>query len=548
MEKILWAASVFIAAQLDSSFTVHVYAKESTVLSELVESGTRLRPEEEGSFLTSPRSDEETLVQGAGPRGPEEKAQAAIDEAEVEPFATNSNTGTFSSFPPELHAFSPFGVIVREPKDMFFTVFSRLGGRVKERDFVGELIQRLARAVFPLFRRLHFWGESPGTQHAQQSGGGVEWGHKAVVRVLRIMRDRPVPPVYEDSRRRVMLKTGVGVLREHSPLVMNSLSGNRKVTITVKDYIPVAGWGLCVGVVHPESNQEFLLLNFVSLADAAWGKWFEWRLRKIAETLQWLGLRNPSEAYSQDRLMLPLDLLEISNSSRYFVRAPFVVPNLFVLMPRPATSLSDLVSFMSTTKNIGQTLAVRLSLTLQTIRVVAGFNNRGFIDADIRPASFFVNAKGLVFLGIFTRTTIAKRGRRASGRRQFDVATAPELVFREKVFFRRDEKTNAWALGITLYYIWCNRFPFGILDGDSAPPPELFQPVPPEFGVCVHNMPDPVKVLVAELLDRQRRARPTANTAMQREIFRHLQDLLSASKLSALPRTVPVVALLKGIK
>ncbi|CBZ51830.1 unnamed protein product [Neospora caninum Liverpool] len=551
MEKILWAAAAVIAAHLASTFTAQVYAKDLKDPSEPQETGNPFLTRVQGSFLTNLHSDDAAVfrVASAEPTETEQKAPAAAgnERLEVKPFSAKSRDGSASVPSFELHAFNPLEAVVQEPKEMLVNMYRRLGGKVKKKDLVGELLQRLSKAVFPLFRRLPFWGEPPAVFNKHP--GHIEGGREAVGRVLEKMGGRPVPPVYEDARHRVMLQTSMGILQRYSPLVMNSMSGEREVTFRVEDYRPVPGWGVGVGVVHQETNQEFLLISVITLADAAWGSRLEWKLRHIAKPLQTLGLRDPREAFLHDRLLLPLDLLEISRSKSYFVTNRFVVPNLFVLMPKPVASLSNIMLFISATNDVRGTLAVRLSLTCQTIRVVAGFNNRGFVHADLRPASFLVSAQGVVFLGIFNRAVAAKRGTRVSKGEPFDVTTAPELFHKQtKPFSQPDRKTDAWALGVTIYYIWCNRFPFGLQDGDSKPPPALLEGVPPDFSFCVQHMPDIVKVLIGRLLDRQRITRFTASEVLLSGAFRHLQELLRASESSALFRTPKAAARWEDLK
>ncbi|PFH33044.1 rhoptry kinase family protein ROP23 (incomplete catalytic triad) [Besnoitia besnoiti] len=446
-------------------------------------------------------------------------------EQETQPFSTKTDRDHPPSRPPEPHAFSPLGAVFHEPRVHLERIYEKLGGQVKARDPVQELMQRLAKDVFPLFRRLKFWGNPP-TVFSEQSGGEAAPGREAVALVVQEMDGRTMP-MYEDWRRQLVYQTIMRILQQRSPLLMNSISGNREVVFTIEGYVPVAGWGVCVRVAHPETNQKFVLIDFVSFGDSTWGHGLEEKLRETARPLRTLGLTDPRQAYLLDRLMLPLDLLEIPKASRYFFSNEFVIPNLFVLMPRPASTLEQLLSFLSAMRDLQTAFAARLSLTIQVIQVVAGLHNRGIIYGDLHPNSFLVSSNGAVFLGLFCRVRAARKNSRCMKH----VPTGATGCDQEKAGVR-DNKTDAWALGAVLYYIWCDIFPSGLLGGEQLSSDALRKNFLLEFTGCASSMPDAAKVLIGQMLDSRSSTRLTATEILREASFGHLQGLLSALSTS----------------
>ena len=102
-------------------------------------------------------------------------------------------------------------------------------------------------------------------------------------------------------------------------------------------------------------------------------------------------------------------------------------------------------------------------------RAVMALHRQGVIHRDIKPDNVILTADGgvkLIDLGVAKVERVEETGARAPGTPGF---VAPEMFAGDS---DGDEKTDQFALGVTLYRLFADEAPWGAVDPDSRPPYE----------------------------------------------------------------------------
>ncbi|PHJ16488.1 rhoptry kinase family protein rop32 [Cystoisospora suis] len=216
-----------------------------------------------------------------------------------------------------------------------------------------------------------------------------------------------------------------------------------------------------------------------------------------------------------------------------------------VIYPRMASSMSELPFDRLS-------LSAKVVLTTQCLRLMAKFHRLGYAHQDISPENFMLDFEGRVYLRKFRRA--GKLGSKPElpsvpeNPVYLDCETAIALIRPQEKNVSCTRQRDSWALGITLFTVWCGHLPYGLSELQHGDPERkvrsvaLLSFIRPHledyYSKSCHPVPEEVRELLWSLLrlrasDRLSPERACSNNAL----FRSAVGDVKAN--NGLPRSTP---------
>ncbi len=160
--------------------------------------------------------------------------------------------------------------------------------------------------------------------------------------------------------------------------------------------------------------------------------------------------------------------------------------------------------------------AIALQQLLPLAANVAGalqyMANRGYVHLDVKPDNIVMGVPPRLIDLSIARTL--GRAAETSGPIGTDPYMAPEQCTGESAGSRIGPAADAWGLGATLFHALTGEKPFPKGSGETGP--ERFPQLVEEPGPLPGHVPEDLRALIAELLDRDPAARPTCGEVVER--------------------------------
>lgn len=214
---------------------------------------------------------------------------------------------------------------------------------------------------------------------------------------------------------------------------------------------------------------------------------------------------DPLTLLSEHGLLVPLcwgcvtgletDFLPLSND--------LAASRFLVVYPRMASSMSELPFDQLSP-------SAKVALTSQCLRLISKFHRLGYAHQDIFPDNFMLDFEGRVYLRKFRRA--GKLGSKPEvptvpeNPLYLDSETAIALIRAQGKALPCTRQRDSWALGLTLFTVWCGRLPYGLSEVENGDPERkvrsvaLLSFVRPHLEDCYCESTQPVPEEVRELL------------------------------------------------
>ncbi|PFH37364.1 rhoptry protein ROP18 [Besnoitia besnoiti] len=296
---------------------------------------------------------------------------------------------------------------------------------------------------------------------------------------------------------------------------MSEVTGSRRVLVRG----PLVGRGAFSHVYlarDAETQEKFVLKVAIEEAKPTAATFDELHAEAEAYKL-FPAVKTPQEAQERLRFMVPSDVVKIPSAPPYAYhgrkRSRIWALNYFLVMPKGDANLSQLLDAflqdhsLSTDTGIGR--VARLQLTSAVVRLVANLHDQGFVHADIKPQNMVVMKDGRMLLADFGFLRKHNSVEEPCGTLGY---VAPELLSAGPVKFRYS--ADAWAVGATLFRIWCGQFPAKVYRRPWQLGPED----------CMSRPPEPVVILMGQFLQKVERRRLHPLAAMRTPQFRQINE------------------------
>ncbi|PFH33248.1 rhoptry protein ROP17 [Besnoitia besnoiti] len=400
--------------------------------------------------------------------------------------------------------------------------FRRWGKSTRHR--VADFVRR---HVMPRVRRMGLSGK--GFPPEVPPLTGVEPGQAVVAQVATQMQ-AGIRPNYFKFEQLTLREQLVGryLISAMQNTWFISVPEGRSILLVKRGLIGMGGFGLVYHVEHPVTKQAFALKVFVR--DKRKGALLEDMDSEIEEEFDivkhiaptWTPLR----IYTDLHFMVPLLKLKVDGKPDFQdVRDHFRISNTCLLFPKAQGDMLELADLLRHSDE-KVSFTVRMSSTIQMVKLLARFHSRGLVHGDVKLNNFLVEASGLLLLSDFT--TIFKGGNEYVPPLATDSYMPPEIahswVTRLKRVVKYTSRTDAWMLGVAIYYLWCGTHPFGIM-----PQSKLIQVVglllrvpasALDFSNC-HGIPRQFRSMVRRFLDKSPVLRLDPQGALQKYSLLH---------------------------
>lgn len=197
--------------------------------------------------------------------------------------------------------------------------------------------------------------------------------------------------------------------------------------------------------------------------------------------------------------------------------------NLLLPLPLAQVDVETFIIALQELDGVDRELAynARLQVTVQAIRLVAILQDQGVVHGRIRPGAFHLMNGGSVHLG--DSESMVKAGAKSEPMLDWNWNfAAPETSVTRRFFgypkVRYTHAMDAWGLGATLFWIWCNTYPN---TGSGS-----FYSIENLFHTC-GGAPEPVKILVYRFLNNLPRRRELALQPMETSQYKAMVHELS---------------------
>jgi eukaryotic-like serine/threonine-protein kinase len=138
--------------------------------------------------------------------------------------------------------------------------------------------------------------------------------------------------------------------------------------------------------------------------------------------------------------------------------------------------------------------------------------NQGYVHLDVKPDNIVMGLPPRLIDLSIARTL--ERAAATSGPIGTDPYMPPEQCAGESAGTRIGPAADAWGLGATLFHAIAGQKPFPKGSGNWGP--ERFPQLVDEPRPLPHHVPDALRALIAELLDRDPARRPTCGEVVER--------------------------------
>ncbi|KFG56598.1 rhoptry protein ROP5 [Toxoplasma gondii RUB] len=257
---------------------------------------------------------------------------------------------------------------------------------------------------------------------------------------------------------------------------------------------------------------------------------------------------SPEEARDRRRLLLPSDAVAVQSQPPFAQLSPGqsdnAVANYLLLMPAASVDLELLIrsgDFVDIFGGQHGWLTTSI-LTAQLIRLAANLQSKGLVHGHFTPDNLFIMPDGRLMLGDVS--ALRKVGTRGP-------ASSVPVTYAPREFLNASTATfthalDAWQLGLSIYRVWCQVLPFGLVTPGikrSWKRPSLRVPGTDSlsFFPCGY-VPDFVKTLIGRFLNFDRRRRLLPLEAMETPEFLQLQNEISSSLSTGQSIAAPSVA------
>ncbi|KEP66444.1 UNVERIFIED_CONTAM: rhoptry protein ROP17 [Hammondia hammondi] len=317
----------------------------------------------------------------------------------------------------------------------------------------------------PQLRRLRFWDQ--GLPPVVPPLTGNEPGQASVALVAeRMEAGLRKKALTEKNPTEAQQAIGTYLINSAENTWFISVPGGRYILLKKRGFIGGGGFGLVYHVEHPTTGQPFALKIFVGRVGA------DDRADQVSGPIEEeFGVMKyfppewtPTRIYSELRFMVPLLKLRVLGKPEFQdVRNHLRIYSICALFPKAQGDLGEVVVLLA---DMDSTNAyhIRMSCTIQMVKLLARFHAFGLVHGDVKLQNFLVEKSGLLLLSDFTQ--ILRTNERCFPPVVTVIYMSPEiatcLVSRLRKAIPYTAQSDSWMLGVSLYRLWCDKYPFGI--------------------------------------------------------------------------------------